>query len=139
VRQAETADRHALPEPKSGEAAPQPVDMVVMFDAEGIVGIKGVPGAKDWVTRHIQALASALAGAKDPKAVIQSSPKFRGHFWDRGAYAGNYDTLNEALWTELDNGRGGPRSVAGVAPRAHPSSGGLERRPILDLASQQEL
>lgn len=80
------ADRAALP------AGAQPTDLVVLFDAEGVVSVMA------WVVGKVDALATALAA--DPaggQALIDRSPKFRGYFAEWGSYRTPYITANRML------------------------------------------
>src|SRR5690606_7943470 len=80
------AERAALP------AGAQPTDLVVLFDAEGVVSVMS------WVVGKVDALATALAA--DPaggQALIDRSPKFRGYFAEWGGYRTPYITANRML------------------------------------------
>ena len=97
---AETADRSKLPAAQAGQAAPQPTDLVVLFDAEGIEKVTG------WATSHINALASSIKAAKKPAdvpALIAASPKFRGYYAKKGFYVNRYVTQNTELCKALAN------------------------------------
>jgi hypothetical protein len=97
---AETSDRSKLPAAKAGQAAPQPTDLVVLFDAEGIEKVTG------WATKHINALASSIKSAKTPadaQAVIAASPKFRGYYAKSGHYENRYVDQNKQLCKALSN------------------------------------
>jgi hypothetical protein len=94
---ATTADRGKLPAAQDGKAAPQPSDMVVLFDAEGEVAVT------NWAIAQVKALAKAIEAATkagrpaDAQAAIAASPKLRAYFAKDGHYAKRYEKQNRAL------------------------------------------
>lgn len=92
--QAQTRDRSKLPKAAAGSAAPQPTDMVVMFDAEGSAGVTG------WATNQIDQLTATIksvATAAEADKAIADTPKFRGYF----ALNGNYDAAFRAMHKKI--------------------------------------
>jgi hypothetical protein len=91
---AQTRDRSKLPASKPGQAASQPSDLVVLFDAEGIESVAS------WAAGQITSLGRAIRAATTPTAVqaaLEATPKFRGYFAAGGAYAIRYDKASRTL------------------------------------------
>ncbi|WP_454084225.1 hypothetical protein [Georgenia sp. Marseille-Q6866] len=84
--------RDAATPPASGTAPTRPSDVVVMFDAEGVVSVMS------WVVGKVGELAAGLRA--DPvggQRLVDESPKFRGYFAEWGGYRTPYITANRML------------------------------------------
>ncbi|HKD96671.1 MAG TPA: M15 family metallopeptidase [Micromonosporaceae bacterium] len=119
VGDAEAVDAAKLPAGSPRAKSPDAADLVVMYDAEGVVA------TANWAAGQIKALGKALdkidKDVTNPlvRAVkiyltLAASPKFRGYFAKGGYYVNKFDTaatvLKQALdtldpkWTTLDPG-----------------------------------
>jgi hypothetical protein len=78
-------------------AAPQAADLVVLFDAEGIVA------TAEWAAGQIKALGTALdADPANAQQTLAASAKFRGYFAKGGNYVKKYDRAATVVKTALD-------------------------------------
>ncbi|WP_163568098.1 M15 family metallopeptidase [Fodinicola feengrottensis] len=96
---AKTSDRGKLPAAEDGKAAPQPSDMVVVFDAEGEVEVT------KWAIEQVNALTIALktvARPEDAQAAIAATPKLRAYFAAGGFYVARYQKQNAALGEAIE-------------------------------------
>lgn len=119
---AATADRGKLPAAKDGKAAPQPAEMVVMFDAEAMDDkeyrrtdpktsqekVSKVPGIASWAKGHVRRLdkqiRAALAAGRpaDAQAAIKATPKLRAYFAASGGYASIYTAADREIGRLID-------------------------------------
>ncbi|WP_152190253.1 M15 family metallopeptidase [Georgenia satyanarayanai] len=84
--------RAAAAPPASGAAPARPSDVVVMFDAEGVVSVMS------WVVGKVRELAAGLkADPAGGQALIDAAPRFRGYFAEWGSYRTPYITANRML------------------------------------------
>jgi hypothetical protein len=119
--QAQTRDRSKLPSAKEGKAAPQPTDMVVLFDSEGTSGVTG------WAVSQIDALAKSIKAAAAPadaQAAIAATPKFRGYFAVGGAYDSAFNSMHKKLCEAI---------LKVPAPWALPDAADPKRVTVADL------
>ncbi|PYG01881.1 D-alanyl-D-alanine carboxypeptidase [Georgenia satyanarayanai] len=84
--------RDAATPPADGTRPARPADVVVMFDAEGVVSVMS------WAVGKVRELAAALeADPAGGQALIDASPRFRGYFAEWGGYRTPYITANRML------------------------------------------